>query len=111
MKRLSAKAFYTWISSPTISVPLKAVSIGERVRKVLMGCSKKVRSDVNASGVFSGKQADGSPLGEGHQHAHYLCEAAAEDRRITHLTVFAPAGFDAEDELAFGRLKWTRSEG
>ena len=82
----------------------EAVSIGERVRKVLMGCSKKARSDANASVVFSGKQSDGSPLGEGHQHAHYLCEAAAGDRRITHLTVFAPAGFDAEDELAFGRL-------
>ncbi len=82
----------------------EAVSIGERVRKVLMGCSKKVRSDANASVVFSGKQADGSPLGEGHQHAHYLCEAAAGDRRITHLTIFAPTGFDAEDELAFGRL-------
>lgn len=82
----------------------EAVSIGERVRKVLMGCSKKVRSDSNASAVFSGKQFDGSPLEERHQHAHYLCEAAAGDRRITHLTVFAPMGFDTEDELAFGRL-------
>jgi CRISPR-associated protein Csb2 len=82
----------------------EAVSIGERVRKVLMGCSKKVRSDANASAVFSGKRADGSPSGEGHQHTHYLCEAAVGDRRITHLTVFAPAGFDADDELAFGRL-------
>ncbi|MDZ4849099.1 MAG: type I-U CRISPR-associated protein Csb2 [Pirellulaceae bacterium] len=82
----------------------EAVSIGERVRTVLMGCSKKVRSDANASVVFSGKRSDGSPSNEAHQHAHYLCEATGGDRRITNLTVFAPMGFDTNDELALERL-------
>ena len=69
-----------------------------------MGCSKNVRNDQNASSLFSGKRVDGTPLGEGHQHAHYLCEAAGGDGRISHLAVFAPMGFGDEDELALGRL-------
>lgn len=81
-----------------------AVLIAERVRTVLMGCSKNVRSDSNAAPVFSGKRADGTRLDDGHRHAHFLSEAASGDGRISHLTIFAPGGFDAEDELAFGRL-------
>lgn len=82
----------------------EAVIIGERIRTKLMGCSRHVRLDENAAPVFSGKHADGSPLSAGHEHAHYLCEAAGVDGRISHVTVFAPSGFDADDERAFARL-------
>jgi CRISPR-associated protein Csb2 len=54
--------------------------------------------------VFSGKHEDGSPLAAGHRHAHFLCEAAGSDGRISHVTIFAPMGFDALDERAFTRL-------
>ena len=81
-----------------------AIIIGEQVRHVIMGCSKKMREDNNSSAVFSGKQPDGSPLAGGHQHAHFLCEAANGDARITHITLFAPMGFESSDELAFSRL-------
>ena len=81
-----------------------AIIIGEQVRHVAMGCSKKIRDDNNSAAVFSGKRADGSPLDGGHQHAHFLCEASNGDARITHITVFAPMGFDSSDELAFSRL-------
>lgn len=92
------------VCGPVRPLLTDAVLVGERVRTVLMGCSKKVRSDGNAASVFSGKQPDGTPLDEGHRHAHFLSEAASGDGRISHLTIFAPNGFDAEDELAFGRL-------
>ena len=92
------------VSSSVRPLLTEALWIGERVRALLMGCSKKVRSDENSSMVFSGKRADGSPISNGHQHSHYLCEAAGKDQRITHLSVFAPTGFDAEDELALQQL-------
>lgn len=81
-----------------------AIMIGEQVRHVVMGCSRKVRADDNAAAVFSGKCEDGSPLTAGHRHAHFLCEAASGDGRISHVTIFAPMGFDADDGRAFGRL-------
>ena len=81
-----------------------AIIIGEQVRRVVMGCSKKMNADGNAALVFSGKNKDGSPLSGGHCHAHFLCEAARGDGRISHLTVFAPMGFDTADEGAFTNL-------
>ncbi|MCX7392500.1 MAG: type I-U CRISPR-associated protein Csb2 [Planctomycetales bacterium] len=81
-----------------------SIIIGEQVRRVVMGCSKKVNADSNAAPVFSGKHEDGSPMAAGHRHAHFLCEAAGGDGRISHVTVFAPMGFDASDEQAFTRL-------
>lgn len=81
-----------------------SIIIGEQVRRVVMGCSKKVNADSNAAPVFSGKHEDGSPLAAGHRHAHFLCEAAGGDGRISHVTIFAPMGFDALDERAFTRL-------
>lgn len=82
----------------------EAIRIGDRARNILMGCSKSVRSDENAAPVFSGKCFDGSPMQGGHRHAHFLCEANGEDGKISHLTVFAPMGFDRDDELAFQRF-------
>jgi CRISPR-associated protein Csb2 len=81
-----------------------AIIIGEQVRRVVMGCSKGFREDHNAAPVFSGKQEDGSPLAAGHQHAHFLCEAASGDGKISHVTIYAPMGFDAADERAFSQL-------
>lgn len=89
----------------------ESLSIGDRIRCLLMGCSKNVRHDQNAAPVFSGKREDGSPLAEGHQHAHFLCEAALGDQRISHVTVFAPQGFDSQDEQAFARLAASRVRG
>jgi CRISPR-associated protein Csb2 len=89
----------------------EALWVGERVRRVLMGCSKKVAADANAAAVFSGKRADGARLDDGHRHAHYLCEANGGDARITHLTVFAPQGFESADEQALSNLCWAPGRG
>lgn len=90
-----------------------ALRIGERARSFVMGCSKKANASrglaENASAVFSGKQADGKPLNtdQSHQHAHFLCEAAADSGRITHLTIYAPMGFNVADEAALSRFTRT----
>jgi CRISPR-associated protein Csb2 len=82
----------------------ESVLIAERARKILMGCSRAIRKDENASLVFSGKQTDGTPIANDHQHAHYLCESSSDDRFVSHLNVYARMGFDSEDEKAFELL-------
>lgn len=86
----------------------EALWIGERARSYLMGCSKKENGG-HCSEVFSGKSIDGTPKGEGshtHTHSHYLAESLGPNSRgrITHLTVYAPAGFEIQDEAALSRL-------
>jgi CRISPR-associated protein Csb2 len=83
----------------------EALRVGECVRRTLMGCSQRMASDQNAAAVFSGKTAEGAPLDSGHQHAHFLCEANAGHAGVTHLTVFAPMGFDDADEAALAALR------
>jgi len=85
----------------------EALWVGERVRSFAMGCSRKVRPDSNAALIFSGKLTDGSHSAAGHIHAHFLCESAPAEQagRISHLTVFAPNGFDRGERLALTRLR------
>ena len=82
----------------------EALWIGERTRTILMGYSKKTQEDDNAAAIFSGKSANGDSLENGHCHAHFLCEAAAESRKITHLNIYAPDGYDERDRLALSRF-------
>jgi CRISPR-associated protein Csb2 len=82
----------------------ESLLIAERARKILMGCSRAIRKDEDASSVFSGKQKDGTPIANNHQHAHFLCESTSNDRFVSHLNVYAPMGFDSEDEKAFELL-------
>lgn len=73
----------------------EALWIGECVRTSLMSHS-------SGAVVFSGKHPDGIRLSDGHQHAHILCESATHRSRgrITHITVFAPMGFDSVAQRA-----------
>lgn len=92
-----------------------ALRIGERVRTYLMGCSKAAskasgRAET-ATTVFSGKTTDGAALQMAHGHAHILCEAAGDSAQITHVTVYAPMGFDQVDEDALARLTRTWGDG
>ncbi|MBI1313716.1 hypothetical protein GC176_20685 [bacterium] len=87
----------------------EALRIGERVHRVLMGCSKRVQGDDNAAEGFSGKRPDGAPLDDSHQHAHFLCEAASGSAKITQFTVYAPMGFSQQDEEALA--SFTRTYG
>ena len=91
--------------------------LAEEIRTKLMGCSREIdrrsrlekgltAESATSSPVFSGKDAEGLPLrnhGFGHCHSHILCEAS-NDHRVTHVTIFAPMGFTAEDERAIALL-------
>lgn len=98
------------VSSTVRPLLTEALWIGERTRASLM--SRSCNGSERVSPVFSGKQHDGLRLDNGHQHAHYFCEANGRDGRITHLTVFAPMGFNANDEHSLASLRklWGRDE-
>lgn len=89
---------------------LDALFIGERIRSACMSKSQKLRQkklndpEAHAALVFSGKSADNASVA-GHQHAHFLVEAAQQDRRINHVSVYAPMGFSRDDELALARVR------
>lgn len=78
----------------------EAVSVAERVHTSLVA-----RSD--GLPVFSGKN-QGDVLA-GHGHVHIFCEANA-GRGISHITLYAPMGFDEAAQRALGGLRevWGR---
>ncbi|HVH50282.1 MAG TPA: type I-U CRISPR-associated protein Csb2 [Candidatus Bathyarchaeia archaeon] len=85
------------IASTVLPQITQAISVAERVHQSL------VKFSDNAP-VFSGRDTDGS-LATGHRHAHIFCESSGEHRdAITHVTVYAPMGFDAEARTALKRL-------
>lgn len=63
----------------------QAISVGNRVHDALCKWSDQ-------AAVFTGRNAHG-PL-TGHEHAHIFCEANGPRDVITHITVWAPMGFD-----------------
>lgn len=69
-----------------------ALLLTDRLRRALMS-----RSVVSKGGrpapVFSGKAEKGDPL-RGHRHAFLLPEANLRDGFVSHVTVWAPMGFD-----------------
>jgi CRISPR-associated protein Csb2 len=79
-----------------------AVSLAERVRVALMA-----RSD--GAPIFSGKDALGNPR-RGHGHTFILPEANGAHGRITHVTLYAPDGFNRTERDALSGLRklWGR---
>lgn len=67
----------------------RALSVAERVHQALLARFP----NGPAPPVFTGRDEHGKPS-EGHQHAFIVCEANGASDAITHITVFAPAGFD-----------------
>jgi CRISPR-associated protein Csb2 len=79
---------------------LDAVSVAERVHKSLCAWSDK---GSGRSHVFTGLDDQKKPA-SGHSHAHVFCEANGTRGEITHITVWARAGFDAEACTAIRQL-------
>jgi CRISPR-associated protein Csb2 len=78
----------------------QAVSIGGRVHDALCKWSDQGRG---RAAVFTGLDQTAQPL-KGHRHAHAFCEANGPRDVVTHLTVWAPMGFDEPACIALRRL-------
>jgi CRISPR-associated protein Csb2 len=78
----------------------QAISIGDRVHDALCKWSDQGQG---RAAVFTGLDEHGKP-GSGHQHAHIFCEANGQRDAVTHITVWAPMGFDEAACLALRRL-------
>ena len=62
----------------------------------------------NGSSIFTGCDEQGRPL-QGNRHAHVFCESnnglgKGIDGEITHITIYAPTGFESEDQRALQDL-------
>jgi len=85
------------------SVPpriIQAVSVTERVHDALCKWSEK---DGRPAPVFIGANSDGAIFMQ-HEHAHIFCEANGKRDIITHISVWAPMGFDEQATWALRRL-------
>lgn len=81
---------------------LQAMSVADRAHKAL--CVLSDHSDgAGPAPVFSGIGPDMRPRTD-HAHAHILCEANGPRDTITHITIWAPMGFDAHAVEALRRL-------
>jgi len=78
------------------------VKFAELVRRGAL--SKYGGPDKRKSAILSGRADDGTRL-QGHQHAHYLPTDEEGHGRLTHLTIFARAGFDEQHQAALGALR------
>jgi CRISPR-associated protein Csb2 len=67
----------------------EALSVADRIRTALMARSQ-------AAAVFSGRDDYGRPLKTSHQHTHIFCEYHSHRGEITHVTLYAPQGFNQE---------------
>jgi CRISPR-associated protein Csb2 len=77
----------------------EALSLGERFHRALVSRC--------CSSVFTGCDANGHPLKDGHQHAFYLSECDPQRGHVKFLTLYARVGFDAEARRALEQLRQT----
>lgn len=78
----------------------RAVSVAERVHQALLARFPNGA----APSVFTGRDKDGRPS-SGHRHAFIFSEVNGPRDAITHVTVLAPAGFDAPARRALENLQ------
>ncbi len=73
-----------------------AVAVANKVRIALLSNSEGLPP------IFTGKNDDG-PLEEDHAHNHVIVEALEETGYISHLTLYAPMGFDEAAQTAISK--------
>ncbi len=92
------------LDATVLPLATATLPLAERVRRALMACMPKQGDRSRPSPIFSGKDADGSPL-VGHGHAYFLPTDEDGDGRLDHLTVFAEDGFDNDELRALDKLR------
>jgi CRISPR-associated protein Csb2 len=80
----------------------ETIILADRVHAALVSLS-------NGSSIFTGCDEQGRPL-QGNRHSHVFCESNiglgnGTDGEITHITVYAPMGFESENQSALQDLK------
>jgi CRISPR-associated protein Csb2 len=125
--RLSASAFRSTAPTarverrertlPTIARFVVASDVRPRLTDALFVAERQIRPALlkfsDGASVFAGKDAEGRPL-TSNSHAYILCEAsggAADGGRISHVTIYAPMGFDGEACTALRGLRRVWGEG
>lgn len=96
---LPTVARYAVVSAVTPRIT-QAISIGDRVHDALCKWSDQGHG---RAAVFTGLDENGKPRTD-HQHAHIFSEANGPRDAVTHLTIWAPMGFDETACLALRRL-------
>ena len=93
------------VIGPHVPTVVATLPFAEHLRAALIRLS-------DGAPVFTGKQPSGDLL-SGHRHCYVLPEANGEDLRITHLTLYAPMGFDDCALAAMRQLSsvWCGKEG
>ncbi len=98
----------------TAVLPLvtETLPVAEAARRNLMGIfgslTRTPGGEKGRSEIFSGKDAQGSPL-EGHKHAYFLPADEDGDGRLDHLTIVASMGFGKYELRAIDLLREIRS--
>jgi CRISPR-associated protein Csb2 len=87
----------------------ETIILADRVHAALVSLS-------NGLSIFSGCDDQGRPL-QGNRHAHVFCESnkglgKGTCGEITHITIYAPMGFESEDQRALQNLNevWSGDE-
>lgn len=92
------------VTSPVPPLLTHALSFADRVHRTLVKHSDGLE-------LFTGLTQSGDKL-QGHRHAYIFCEANGKDQRsVTHVTLWAPDGFDREAERALDNLRRVYSRG
>jgi len=90
------------ITSSVMPSITDAVSVGDRIHAALCKWSDH---GAGRAAVLTGVDEEGRRLSMEHAHAHIFCEATGSRDLITHITVWAEMGFDADACLALRQLR------
>lgn len=79
---------------------IDAVRVGENLRMAVMGRARRLFGD----GIPASLSGHDLPASNRHGHAFFLCEKN-KDRRVDHVVIHAPDGFDAQAQAVLAELK------
>ena len=95
------------LDGPVLPCVTETVYVAELARRRVQGIFGKLFKGAT-SPLFSGKRSDGTPLTE-HRHAFFLPTDEDGDGRLDHLILYAPHGFDLEEQKALDA--WRKMRG
>ena len=95
------------LDSRVLPLVTETLPLAEAARRTLMGIHGRLTEKDGERGksrIFSGKEANGTPL-RTHGHAYYLPTDEDGDGRLDHLTIVAHEGFPKDELRSLDRLR------